>query len=206
MIDDGTFAGASRLRRLRLRSPDRRPATDGTTPASRADGDSPGSRNGESARTPSAARAATTAARTPGRQRHDPLPVAVGIVLVPEADQPSSKSSKRLLLIATRWVYRARYFNTCFGAAEGRLGIDHPVGADGCRHQRSNSTLPDQGRPRSGARPRRTPRGARPGTCRGTPGSGPAPAGRSCGREPTQRVPSGDNPPPGTTQWTCGWN
>ena len=32
------------------------------------------------------------------------------------------------MLIATRWVYRARYLSTCSGPAEGGLGVDDPLG------------------------------------------------------------------------------
>ena len=58
---------------------------------------------------------------------------------------------------------------------------------------------------RSGDDRQRSVAGARPASCRETAEKGLAPGGRTrCGRI-SKSAPSGDNPPPGITQWRWGW-
>ena len=117
------------------------------------------------------------------RQRHDPLPVAMGIVLVTEADHAVLEVEQAG--IADRHAMRVprQILQHLFGAAERPLGVDDPVGAE-----RPLTTPARTGRtPRKRSRLWRTPHGGPPGTCRETPGSGPAPAGRSR----RERPPSG---------------
>lgn len=94
-----------------------------------------------------------------------------------------------------------------FGPAEWRLGIDDPVGpselieplgkrggigevreiakeAQAVCREASSQLLQKQAAEQ--------PRGTRTGR-------------KKPGRQATQRVRSGEGPPPGTTQWTCGW-
>ena len=86
------------------------------------------------------------------------------------------------------------------GAAEGRLGINHPLGLAGCSKMGRESRLVLQ-RLEAGEELQRP---AVVGFLQGFEEQAAKQARENPGRQPIQREPSGEMPPPGTTQCTWG--
>ena len=144
-----------------------------------------------------------------GGQPHDLLPVAGldAVVLPAEGDRLGIGADQAAVRDGDAMGVAAEIGQHRLGAAEGRLGVDHPFG------------LAERGEPG----------GEGAGVCQ--PGQVAEEGQRACsmqreqpleeqtseqpgqhphgqeepGRQATQRVPSGDRPPPGTIMWTWGW-
>ena len=109
--------------------------------------------------------------------------------------------------MAARWVYRARYFNTGRGPARTAAWRTRPIRC-GPSRRGGGGTAPGRAsaasRPGKRSRPRwkaaRSPARNLPRNTRLRTRTGR----KKSSRPATQRLPSGESPPPVTTQWTCG--
>lgn len=140
------------------------------------------------------------------REGHDVRPGMVAVILPAESDLAVRQADKACIGDRDAMRVAAEIGQHLFRAAEGWFGIDDPLdppqlielaGEGGGFGERcefpKKPSWPAANAASSSARNSRRKRRESTRTGRKKPG-----------RQATQRVPSSDGPPPGTTQWTCG--
>src|SRR5262245_37699851 len=142
-----------------------------------------------------------------GGKRHDLGLAALAIVAPAEADATLFKLDQPAVGDCDTVRVAAEIGEHLRGTAKGTLGVDHPVDA-----------APRGQTPSEDRRLQQVEEGAEETELVGLEGSSQTLEGNSLlnraestrtgrkkqGRAATHRVPSGDGPPPGTTQWTWG--
>ena len=140
------------------------------------------------------------------RQRADLAPVP--IVLPPKRDGVVGDGDEPVIGDGDAVGVPREVVQHVGGAAKGRLGVDHPrlaiersePRAKGDARWPAAARLPGKRQPSLRETPSRRPATSFPRkTCRST-----FTGRKKVGRAWIHRAPSGDRPPAGTTQWTCG--
>ena len=140
-------------------------------------------------------------------ERHDLAAALLPIVLPEEADGTVGHGDEPAVGDRNAMGVAAEIGQHLLGAAEGRFGVDHPVdpaqrraiGGEGAglgeRSEVAEEAQPALGE--GGGEPfEEERRNSRPSTLTDR---------KNPGGQAIQRRRSGERPPPGTMQWTCGW-